>query len=77
MLGLAGHRFPRAGASLFGMLAALGNFGGIFMPWMIGAVADASSLRWGLATTPLCPLLMVGALAWMRRHVQLAEPRTA
>ena len=68
MLGLAGDRFPLGGASMFGLLAAMGNFGGIFMPWMVGAVADASSLRWGLATSTLCPLLMLAALCWMRRQ---------
>ncbi|MCE9616389.1 MAG: MFS transporter [Lentisphaerae bacterium] len=67
MLGLAGDRYPHGGASMFGLLAAMGNFGGIFMPWMVGAVADASSLRWGLATSTLCPLIMIAALGALRR----------
>ena len=68
VLGLAGDKFPHGGATMFGLLAALGNFGGIFMPWMVGAIADASSLRWGLATSALCPLIMVFAVMWMKRH---------
>ena len=67
VLGLAGDRFPHGGASMFGLLAALGNFGGIFMPWVVGAVADVSTLRWGLATSILCPLLMIAMLVRMRR----------
>jgi hypothetical protein len=33
------------------LLGALGNFGGIFMPWLVGVVAD----YWGLASATLCP----------------------
>ena len=68
MLGLAGDRFPQGGASMFGLLAALGNMGGLFMPWAVGAAADHSSLRLGLSIVALCPLLMALALLWMRRR---------
>ena len=68
MLGLTGDRFSRGGASMFGVLAAMGNFGGLFMPWAVGATADVLSLRWGLSMAALCPLLMLMALRWMRRH---------
>ena len=67
-LGIAGDRFPHGGATLFGLMAAMGNFGGIFMPWVVGAIADVSNLRWGLATAALCPVFMLVALFWMRRH---------
>ena len=68
MLGVAADRFPYGGASMFGLLAALGNFGGIFMPWVVGFTADRATLRWGLATATLCPLAMVALLAWMQRQ---------
>ena len=67
-LGVAADRFPRGGASMFGLLAAFGNLGGILMPWLIGVTADRSSLRLGLATSTACPLLMAFVLLWIQRH---------
>lgn len=67
-LAVAADRFPHGGATMFGVLAALGNLGGIAMPWIVGFVADRSNLRWGLATATLCPLLMIAALLYIRRH---------
>jgi fucose permease len=58
MLAVAADRFPAGGATMFGALAALGNAGGIFMPWVVGWVADRSDLHWGLAVSALAPLLM-------------------
>ena len=72
MLGVAADRYPRGGASMFGMLAALGNFGCVFMPWMIGVAADWTSMRWGLSTATLCPLLMAFLLVWLRRRTPAA-----
>jgi fucose permease len=66
MLATTADRFPRGGASMFGMLAAAGNFGGIFMPWAIGLVADLSSRSLGLAVTTLCPVAMAVLLFGMR-----------
>ena len=70
LLGVAGDRFPHGGASMFGMLAAFGNFGGVFMPWMVGVAADRIGMRVGLSTATLCPLFMAFLLLWMRRRVQ-------
>lgn len=67
-MGIVADRFPQGGASMFGLLTAIGNFGGILMPWIVGVTADLSSLRWGLSTITLCPLLMATALLWMKRH---------
>jgi fucose permease len=69
-LAVAADRYPHGGATMFGVLGALGNLGGIFMPWLVGVVADHSSLRWGLATAALCPLTMIAVLLWMRRWPQ-------
>ncbi|HYU47280.1 MAG TPA: MFS transporter [Terriglobales bacterium] len=60
-LGVAADRFPRGGATMFGLLAAFGNLGGILMPWLVGVTSDWSSLRLGLATSTACPLLMAFA----------------
>jgi fucose permease len=66
-LAVAADRYPRGGATMFALLGALGNFGGIFMPWLVGVVADHWGLRWGLASATLCPLAMILTLLWMRR----------
>jgi fucose permease len=52
-LGVAADRFPQGGATMFGLLAAFGNLGGILMPWLVGVTSDWSSLRVGLATSTL------------------------
>ena len=44
---------------MFAALAAIGNAGGILMPWVVGWVGDLSSLRWGLAVSAFAPLLML------------------
>jgi fucose permease len=65
-LAVAADRYPEGGATMFALLGALGNFGGIFMPWLVGVVADHSGLRWGLATATFCPLLMLFTLQGLR-----------
>ena len=75
---MAADRFPGGGASMFGLLSALGNIGCLIMPWVVGvtaALAEAhgglagpASLRWGMATVIACPLLMMVLLAWMYRR---------
>ncbi len=65
-LAVAADHYPRGGATMFALLGALGNFGGIFMPWLVGLVADYWGLRWGLASGALCPLAMLLTLQWMR-----------
>ena len=69
MLGVAADRFPRGGASMFGVLAAFGNLGGIAMPWIVGVAADGWGMHWGLATATLCPLFMGLILLSMRPRV--------
>jgi len=59
MLAVAADRYPDGGASMFAALAAFGNAGGIFMPWIVGWVGDVRDLHWGIATSALAPLLMI------------------
>ena len=66
-LGVAADYFPLGGAAMFGLLAACGNVGGVFMPWMVGVAADRTSMRWGLAAAGLCPLVMTFLVLWMGR----------
>lgn len=65
-LAVTADRYPNGGASMFALLAALGNAGGIFMPWAVGWVADHSNLSWGIAISLLAPLLMLPLLRAMR-----------
>ncbi|HEY3377264.1 MAG TPA: MFS transporter [Armatimonadota bacterium] len=67
-LGVTADRFPHGGASMFAMLGAMGNIGGIFMPWVVGIIADEKALNIGIATATFCPLLMALLLIWMQRH---------
>jgi nitrate/nitrite transporter NarK len=53
---------------MFGLLAAAGNFGGIFMPWAVGLVADQTSIARGLAASASAPLLMFVALLLLRNE---------
>ena len=79
MLGVAADRFPRGGASMFGLLAASGNLGGIVMPWIVGFTTDqgathwthATAMRLGLSTAALCPLFMGLILLRLRRCVSV------
>ena len=67
MLAVTGDRHPEGGATMFAALAALGNAGGIFMPWLVGGIADRKDLHWGLAVSALAPLGMLALLGVLRR----------
>jgi fucose permease len=67
MLAVSADRYPNGGATMFGALAAFGNAGGIFMPWLVGVVADHSDLRWGIVTGAIAPLSMLLVLRALRR----------
>jgi fucose permease len=79
VLAITADRFPDGGASMFGLLAAFGNAGGIIMPWLVGAIADHSDLHWGLAVSTLAPGLMVIVVLGMRRgrRPSVAQPLAA
>lgn len=68
MLAVTADRYPEGGASMYGGLAALGNAGGICMPWIVGWVADWRDLHWGLAVSTLAPGLMLPVVLWLRTH---------
>ncbi len=68
MLAVTSDRHPEGGATMFGALAALGNAGGIFMPWLVGWIADRSTLHAGLAISALAPFLMLVLLGRLRRE---------
>lgn len=67
MLAVTADRYPEGGASMFGALAAFGNLGGVFMPWLVGVVADRLDLHWGLATSAIAPALMLPLVLAIQR----------
>jgi fucose permease len=58
MLAVTADRYPEGGVTMFGALAALGN-AGVFMPWLVGWIADWRDLHWGLAVSALAPAAML------------------
>jgi fucose permease len=78
LLSLTAARFPLAGATMFALLAASGDMGAAFAPWLVGWIADRSSawngirflgwsgealgLRMGLLAGALFPLLLLVVL---------------
>jgi Na+/H+-dicarboxylate symporter len=71
MLAVTADRYPNGGASMFGALAALGNAGGIFMPWTVGWIAGIHDLHLGLAVSAIAPLIMLPLVLGLGR---LARP---
>ena len=68
LLAVTADRYPLGGASMFAALAALGNAGGILMPWVVGWIGDLVNLRWGLAVSGLAPLLMLPLVLLLKRR---------
>jgi len=69
-LAVTADRYPDGGATMFGALAALGNAGGIFMPWLVGAIADWRDLHWGLVISAVAPVLMLPLVLWLGRGAE-------
>lgn len=75
MLAVTADRYPEGGASMYGMLGAFGNLGGIFMPWLVGWVADGHGLHWGLAISALAPALMLPMVIALKTLALPATPQ--
>jgi fucose permease len=68
-LGIVANDYPRAGATMFGFLSIIGNFGGVIMPWLVGFTADRTgSLHYGMATIALAPLALAVIIAVIARR---------
>ena len=68
MLAVTADRYPDGGATMFGLLAACGNAGGICMPWIVGWVADHRDLHWGIAVSAFAPAAMLLVVRSLRRN---------
>ena len=61
-LGVTADRFPRGGATMFGLMAASGNLGNMTAPWVEGVIAERWDLRTALLVASVSPFLF-GLLA--------------
>ena len=75
ILSLTSERFPRAGASVYAVLSAVANVGGMLTPWGIGLGGDVFGLRPAMAMVGFFPLLMIVLLLVLRRY-RGAEPNS-
>jgi fucose permease len=74
LLAVTADRHPEGGATMFGALGAMGNAGGIFMPWAVGWVSDRSDLHWGLSISALAPMALLPLVLWLRKGTPAALP---
>ena len=56
-LGVTADRFPMGGPSMFALIAAFGNLGNIFAPYIEGVVAERSDLSTALLVASIFPFM--------------------
>ena len=69
---LAADAFPKAGAWLFAYLAVAGDLGGVFGPWITGAIADRSGLNAGLGAAAIFPVIGLICMIIYKRRTRSA-----
>lgn len=74
MLAVTADRYPDGGASMYGALAVFGNAGGIFMPWIVGWVADWRDLHWGIAVSAVAPAAMLPLVLVLQKGRAVRSP---
>ncbi|MBI1318816.1 MAG: MFS transporter [Candidatus Hydrogenedens sp.] len=67
-LGITADRMPRGGASMFGLMAAMGNLGCTVAPWAVGHLADAMDLHRALFIAAACPAVVALLAVAIRRY---------
>ncbi len=63
-LAMTADRSPHGGATMFALLGVCGNAGCFVMPWVVGFVADQTSLRYGMTSILACPMVMILLVLW-------------
>ncbi len=58
-LGITADRFPQGGATMFALLAGIGNAGCLVIPWVEGVVAEHWGLRVSLLAGAVAPAVLV------------------
>ncbi len=70
VLAVTANRYPEGGTAMYCALTTFGNAGGIFMPWLVGWVADRSTLPLGVSVSALAPLIMIPIVLAMGHRPQ-------
>ena len=68
-LGVTADRFPHGGATMFALLAAFGNTGGI-INLAIGSIGQHRGLHTAMACVAICPAAMLIILVWLGLHTR-------
>ena len=75
-LGLAGTHFERQSGAVFGILISIGLVGGMTLPWLVGQIAAAFTLRAALVVAAADALAIMAFLSLSRRAAARASLRT-
>lgn len=75
-LGITADRIPQGGGSMWAVLAAAGNSGCVFSPWVEGQIAAVANLHVAIAIAALGPVLLALFVLWSGRW-DAAKARTA
>ncbi len=73
VLAYTSEHFTRGGATMFSLLAGMGNAGGVIGPAMVGLIADRADLRWGMGAVAVIPAVLLAIFIWRN----LADRRRA
>ena len=73
VLALAGDRYRRYSATVFGILFTIGLSGGMFYPWAIGHVSQAQGVRSGIYFPLLGTIAILAVLLIMRAKYPVGE----
>ncbi|RKY05272.1 hypothetical protein DRP77_01490 [Candidatus Poribacteria bacterium] len=68
IMAICSERFPGGGATMFTLLSAAGNGGGMIFPALVGLISDRAGLRVGIGTLALLPILLLLTLTALRRR---------
>jgi fucose permease len=73
MIGLSAQRFPHALGVSLGLVAGAGAAGGFCVPWLIGVIADHSSVATAIGVLGAHALVVSGAALALQRRAQPAS----
>ena len=64
LLAYTSEQFPRGGATMFSLLAGMGNAGGVIGPALVGFIADGAGLRWGMGAIAVISAILLAIFVW-------------
>ena len=67
LIALVGNRYPDRIGSGMGLFMASAGIGFMFVPWLIGILADTYSLDWGMRILLVCSAVLVGISIYIVR----------